>query len=532
MDLKNQDGTTNLSATWLIDNPSHPSFSKDGKTLYFQGKEKGTWNLYSYDIESGGLPTKITNEIDCTEPFCGDNLLIFNKNGQIAVMDLSTGKISALTFGKNACQPCLNLEGTKAIFVDNNILSIVDISSLSTSTLNIKGNNPALYKDSKITYELTGKGIYTKSGLAFKDAEYPSIIDDHFCLYSCANSLFIGNLSTLRKQKLFDGEYGQCVYNNASVKVATPKDGGKKPIQEDIIDSDTKRPTLTGKLVYHNYTSYDDLDSRMYIYDFTTNELDEISRSWTVVKHPMNGHFSPDGKYITFMGIGTKTNSWDIFIYELGSSKQPENLTAQGDYRDEDPKYSYNGTKICFKRNDQLAEIDVKSKNISILSHNNSDVDPYSMPYYTTDDSKLIFGGGHNPNSYIGIWDIRTSTVKKLYDKPSVVEYYPITINATSFYYTQHVSPSNNHDQLYKGYLDGSPSICLSFNKTNADYSDACPVGSGWLIFVSTRSTSKGGYDLYIAHETSGVIYPLSDYNFLINTSKNELGPDYIPAIR
>ena len=101
-----------------------------------------------------------------------------------------------------------------------------------------------------------------------------------------------------------------------------------------------------------------------------------------------------------------------------------------------------------------------------------------------------------------------------------------------SLYDTQHVSPTDNHDQLYKGFFDGRKSICLAFNKQNADYSDACPIGNEWLILVSTRSDSKGGYDLYIANETSGAIYPLSDYNSSINTSKNELGPDYIPAAR
>lgn len=130
------------------------------------------------------------------------------------------------------------------------------------------------------------------------------------------------------------------------------------------------------------------------------------------------------------------------------------------------------------------------------------------------------------------LWDIKARTVTKLYDKPGTVEYYPITIDKESFYYSQHVSPTDNHDQLYKGFFDGRTSIYLAFNKKNADYSDACPVSNEWLILVSTRSDSKGGYDLYIANETSGAIYPLSDYNSSINTSKNELGPDYIPAAR
>ncbi len=318
-----------------------------------------------------------------------------------------------------------------------------------------------------------------------------------------------------------------CLLLSACGRVDDPSE----EIPEDKVPETTNvRPVLDGRMVYHNYTSYDAMDSKMYLYDFKDNSLNEISRNWTVVKHPMNGHFSPDGKKIVFMGIGTATKSWDIFLYELGSESEPENLTPAGNYRDEDPKFSFSGDKICFKRGDKLAEIELKTGRISVLSHNNADEDPYSMPYYSADDSKMLFGGGHNPDSYIGLFDIATSASIKLYDKASTVEYYPVTIDEKAFYFTRHVSSTDTHDQLYKGYFNGSPSKALAFNKPDADYSDACPVENGWLILVSTRRGSKGGYDLYISHENDGTIYSLSDYNSLINTDKNELGPDYTSA--
>ncbi len=306
--------------------------------------------------------------------------------------------------------------------------------------------------------------------------------------------------------------------------------GKNTATEAKTIESDIQRPALEGKMVYHSYTSYDAMDSKMHIYDFKENSLCEISKGWTMVSHPMNGHFSPDGKKIVFMGIGAKTRSWDIFLYELGSKEEPLNLTDEGNYRDEDPKFSYLGNKVCFKRNDRLSEINIKTGTITVLSDNDADTDPYSMPYYTTDDTRMLFGGGHNPHSYIGLFDIRTATFTKLYDKVNTVEYYPVTIDDKSFYYTCHVSATDTHDQLYKGFFDGSAPVCLTFNRQNADYSDACPVGSGWLLLVSTRKDSKGGYDLYIAHEKSGSIYSLTNYNSLINTTKNELGPDYTSA--
>lgn len=535
--VKNQDGTVNLSASWKISTPSRPSFSADGKTLYFQGRENSCWHIYAYDLESGKLPVCLTEDIssDCKEPFCGQESLVFNKNGQIALMELSSGKLSTLTFGKTAHAPSLSPDGKTVVYVDGDgtygKLIRLDIQSLSSrSTGSGDCANPVFWDEDRLAYERSGKGITADGDTAFPAGTYPRIVSGEWCIFSEETALCIGNLRTGKNQLLFEGQFKQCVYSDAHITVATPEDGGKKPGGSDIIESDTKRPALSGRLVFHNYTSYDAMDSRMYIYDFAGNDLEEISRGWTNVKHPMNGHFSCDGRYIVFMGIGTKTNSWDIFLYEIGSSSEPRNLTPDGNYRDEDPKFAYNSYQICFKRNDCLSEIDPETGTISVLSRNDASTDPYSMPYYTVDDSKMVFGGGHNPNSYIGLWDIRKSSVTKLYDKTGTVEYYPVTIDATSFYYTQHVSPTDTHDQLYKGYFDGSPSKCMAFNKTSADYSDACPVSGGWLILVSTRSDSRGGYDLYIAHETSGVIFPLSDYNSSINTSKNELGPDYTTA--
>lgn len=537
--VKNQVSTINLSATWKISSPGYPTFSKDGKTLFFHGKENGRWGIYSYDIQSGAIPTCLTAEIkvDCTQPYCENDLLVFNKGGQVSSFDLSTGKVSALTFGKSTQSPSLSPDEKTIAYIDisdgaNSIVKL-NTASLSSSSTEMKGcARPLITNDGVIIYEKTGKGIGVDNSLVFPAGTFPTPVSDEFIIFSDGTSLRLGNLSSGKDKTVFEGSFSQCTYRQAQVNIAEPENGGKEPSTGDIIDSDTKRPTLGGKMVYHNYTSYDAMDSRMYIYDFALDEITEISRGWTVVNHPMNGHFSPDGKYITLMGIGAKTGSWDIFLYELGSSSQPVNLTPEGAYRDEDPKFSYDGTKICFKRNDHLAEIDVQTKKITILSNNDSSVDPYSMPYYTVDDEKLLFSGGHDPNSYIALWDIKARTVTKLYDKPGTVEYYPITIDKESFYYSQHVSPTDNHDQLYKGFFDGRTSICLAFNKKNADYSDACPVSNEWLILVSTRSDSKGGYDLYIANETSGAIYPLSDYNSSINTSKNELGPDYIPAAR
>lgn len=534
--LSNASVSLNISSTWKIDSPSYFSFSPDGTILLFEGRENYKWNVYSYDITSGKLPVNLTGEIagDCRHPqFCPDGKILYSKAGQIVMADLSGSESTPLTFGANTeyDYPAMSPDGKYVLYTDGRKLQKLEISSLSGSSLNInagakirapfyigedvfyvEGNS--LRKDGKPVLDLEGRAVP-----AFGD----------WVLLSLNGKGYIGNVATKEKYEVLSSVTSECAYSGAKVEIAVPEDGGRGESPSDDITSDRTLPRLKGKLVYHNYTSYDAMDSRMYIYDFSLDRLTEISKGWTVVRHPMNGHFSHDGKYLTFMGIGTETGSWDIFLYELGSSAQPVNLTPEGSYRDEDPKFSYASDRICFKRNDHLSEILLSDRSIRVLSKTNEE--PFSMPYYTTDDSKLLFGGGHNPQSYIALWNIASGTYTKLYDKANTVEYYPVTIDAESFYFTRHVSETDTHDQLYKGYFDGSSPEYLAFNKTNADYSDACAVSSQWLILVSTRPGSKGGYDMYIAHEKSGAIYSLSDYNSSLNTTKNELGPDYIPAL-
>jgi len=281
----------------------------------------------------------------------------------------------------------------------------------------------------------------------------------------------------------------------------------------------TEVPKLKGNLVYHNYTNYEANDSEMYLYDFETNNLERINTNWNII-NAMNAHFSPDGKQITFMGKDNSTNSWDIYLYTIGSSEHPINLTPLGNTRDEDPKFSPDGKYIAFKHDWRVAQINIETKEITIIT----DYD-YSMPYYNFDGTKLVCSKDDGPTSAIYTVDIASKEITKLYDAPSVQDYYPINADNTSFFYSVGYHPDNTIDQVYRGYWDGSKSKRLPFNDIDGDYSDAYPVDKEWVILCSTRPGGEGNYDLYIANSVSGEIFPMTDYNKNINTPKNELGP-------
>lgn len=279
-------------------------------------------------------------------------------------------------------------------------------------------------------------------------------------------------------------------------------------------------PLIHAKMVYHHYTCYECLDSEIFLFDFQSKTLDTISKMWKI-QNPMNAHFSPDGTQIVFMGI-TPNGSWDLFLYTLGSKEQPENLTDTKDVKEEDPKYDTSGKYIVFKRNGQLAEMDLDTRKQTILTNNLSE--EYSMPYYNPSRTKVVCSIGGGKESSIALLDLSNKSVRVLYYRAKVAEYYPIGINEKEFYYSAGYSENQNQDQLYIGHWDGFVPVYLPFNSPDADYSDACPVDEEWLILSSTRKGTKGGYDLYIASNKTGAIFSLNEYHKDINSSKWELG--------
>ena len=566
------DKVVDLSSTWNMTALSGPSISPDGTKLAFAATVGGSRDIFLYDITDGKVPVNLTEgsgERNDEPRFSFDGKsLLFRRGTQIFSMEISSGKLTQIVFDPSTTYytPAPVPSGSHVLYStgtgSTSAIGVFDMDRQSSHILYdrqyVQDLAPVAVDDNSFYY-VSGysvdnpvgqvcKGYLDGSGsvnLPFNDAgsscSCPSPVSGDWLIVSSDRNQ--GNGSDLYIANAADGAiFPMSVYNHgicteadedescwcsANVHVAEPEDGGgnRQPVGDDIT-SDTEMPALKGRLVFHNYTSYDAMDSKMYIFDFESGELETISTGWTTVTHPMNGHFSPDGKRLTFMGIGNG-NTWDVFVWDIERGGQPVNLTGSGDYRDEDPKFSFDGTRIAFKRNDRLAEIDMLTGEIRVLSSNDASSDPYSMPYYSTEGTKMVYGGGSGQDAYIGCWDIASSTKSVLYDRTGVVEYYPITIDAESFYYSAHVSETDNHDQLYKGFWDKRSPVKLAFNRTDADYSDACPVSSGWLVLCSTRSDSEGGYDLYIAHESSGAIYSLDKYNGSINTEKNELGASY-----
>lgn len=286
------------------------------------------------------------------------------------------------------------------------------------------------------------------------------------------------------------------------------------------------KPAVTGKLVYHSYSCYACAGTKMYIYNFGTNTLTWVSQNWNI-DYPMNAHFSPDGTKIVFMGQPAGSGDWDIYLWTVGSSSAPTNLTAGNNLRDEDPKFSPNGYRIAFKQAGDLKIMELTG-NITNVVTNTPSVEE-GMPYYNDDATGLLYARGAGSASDIYKINIDGTNNTALANVSGVQEYYPIKRDQNTFLYSRWYSSTDHHDQVYMGYFANSTRTRLPFNNNNAEYADAFPCGTDNVILSSTRSGTVGGYDLYIANINSGAIYSLSTYNSGINSSVDELGSAYTP---
>ncbi len=293
------------------------------------------------------------------------------------------------------------------------------------------------------------------------------------------------------------------------------------------IDSGSqKQPALSGRLVFHSYSCYSCNDSQLFIYDFTTGVLKEISNNWAM-NNCMNADFSPDGKKIVFMGTMAGTGNWDVFLWNVDSVSQPVDLTAAlgSSSRDEDPKFSNSGERIVFKHNGHLLEMDLAGNITRTIT---SGTGEESMPYYNYNDSLILYAEGAGASSDIYMVETDGTITKTDASLPGIQEYYPISRDSLSFFYTAWPSVTNLNDQIYLGYFETNKAPeYMPFNQPIANYSDPYPCGTGNVFLSSTKSDSRGGYDLYVADINTGNIWSLSVYNSSINSVNDELGSCY-----
>lgn len=283
-------------------------------------------------------------------------------------------------------------------------------------------------------------------------------------------------------------------------------------------------PSLTGKLVFHRYSSYDALDSQLFMYDFATQTLTNISQNWPITS-PMNATFSPDGQWLTFMGVPqVGGNSWDVYLWQVNSTNPPIDLTVGNQQRNEDPKFMSDSSRIVFK---QSGDLKIMNRSGTLLNNVTNDgwATEQSMPYQFYGTSTLLYAEGAGASSMIYSIDQSGALKTPLSATQGLQEFYPVSWLSDRFLYVRWYSRNNQNNQIYTYNLSTHAVSKLPFNTAVTDTSDPTPVDNRYLIVSRFSQGVTNGYDLYIADTQSTNVWPLTN----LNSSFEDLGSSYHP---
>ncbi len=288
--------------------------------------------------------------------------------------------------------------------------------------------------------------------------------------------------------------------------------------------------SLTGKLVYHSYVSYGDGTSQLFIYDFTAHTLTQVSNASWGITDPMNASFSPDGKWLLFMGV--QNNAWNVFMWPTNGSHIPYNLTnSTGATRNEDPKFSPDGSSVIFKQNsanDMQGTLSYPGgipQFTSVIDITNNKTQD-SMPFMTPDGTKLLFSEGSGGAS-LGLYEetIATGATVKFDAASGISTYYPIVRADGTVFYTKWNNARQQLDQLYTKTAASDTPTQLSIDDCVSNNDDAGPVNGTNYVFFS--STTAGGYQLYLGDISTGKRWSLTQFGVNADSTKAKLGSSY-----
>jgi len=263
-------------------------------------------------------------------------------------------------------------------------------------------------------------------------------------------------------------------------------------------------PSLNGRLLYQ--TSASDGSSQLFMLDFATKKITQLSSASWGITNPLNAVFNVEGDWITFMGV--QNNATNIFMYRIGSTSAPVDLTnSTGLTKNEDPKFSADGTEIFFKQTSWPSGTATYSIKVAPLIWSNgvpalgalqtlvspSSTTQSSMPFPSPDSTTLYYSTIYSTITEVQSMSINpVGSVKYIDGIGAEPAFYPIVRNDGTLFYTKFIPSQSN--QILARAPGASSSTIPSFNDCKSDNEDPAPVNGTNYVFFS--STTAGGFQL------------------------------------
>ncbi|MCO2365585.1 TolB-like translocation protein, partial [Pseudomonas aeruginosa] len=286
--------------------------------------------------------------------------------------------------------------------------------------------------------------------------------------------------------------------------------------------------------VYHSYMEYGDGSSNLYLHDFKSKSTRQLNQPGWNIEDPMNAHFSPDGRYLTFMG--RQNGAWHVFAWAIGGTQAPSNLTAAIGGRNEDPKFSFDGRQVVLKH-----EGDIRLATLVFNGDGSVGVSAWkavtgdgwsteeSMPFLTPSGKYVVYATGAGDSLRVVRRNLENGQVSPLATPAAGGrDYYPVVRDYTA-YFLSRTQPAGN-DQLamvVPNSPPGTPAI-LPLNHCQGDNSDAAPVNEDYLIFSSTSFDPT--YSLLLGDIAAARVWRLDPAQINLPDGRQKLGASYTAA--
>jgi Tol biopolymer transport system component len=295
---------------------------------------------------------------------------------------------------------------------------------------------------------------------------------------------------------------------------------------------------VKGRMAYNNLVERDgpgngkDGTDFLYLYDFKTHTPTTISLATWGLSRGLNPVFSPGGSYLMFRAVVTAADESHVFLWKIGSSDPPTNLTGfLGNLRNEDPKFSANGSMIVWKRTRGIATANLHYPttgapyidNVVQVLTGSPGTDEKSGPSFSRSGKFIYYWLGTGNTTQIYRYNRFGNASGAFPRNGGGAYYYPVPMDYYDIFFVRQIQ-AGGFDQVWQYSAINRISTVWNPSDCNANNSDPAPLDDDYFLY--SRSTSTASYTLYIGQVGTTNSWSLASLP-LNGTIDNMVGTNY-----